>query len=43
MNISPQKKNALYKSVAEFYMEDAALETVLKDEVITIEEKELAL
>lgn len=41
--VTRQKENAVYKSVAEFDLEDTTPDTVLKDEVISIEKKDLTL
>lgn len=41
--VTRQKGNAAYKSVAEFDLEDVTPDTVLKDEVIRVQKKELTI
>lgn len=41
--VTRQKENAIYKSVEEFDLEDATPGTILKDEVITVQEKNLVI
>lgn len=41
--VTRQKDNAVYKSLAEFDLEDRTSDNVLKDEVITVQKKELTV